>query len=94
MACSIAYRITQHRGFSVPLVSKPVLRRSLGAKSGSPLEKLTTMKSDKVDFTAKVVRLLLLRLIRLLRRRRLLEWAVVRNSLSLLLGRLLRSVCF
>ncbi|KAB2630928.1 hypothetical protein D8674_008447 [Pyrus ussuriensis x Pyrus communis] len=41
--------------FLVPLVTKFVLRRLVGAKSSSPLERLVTMKSDKVDFTAKMV---------------------------------------
>ncbi|KAM1425453.1 hypothetical protein TB1_017090 [Malus domestica] len=51
----ITDRIAQHRGPVMPLVPKFVPRCSLGAKSGSYLEKLAIMKSDKVDSTAKVV---------------------------------------
>ncbi|KAM2816178.1 hypothetical protein COP1_040446 [Malus domestica] len=54
IASTIANRIAQHRGFVVPPMSKSMLRRPLGAKSGSPLKRLATMKSDKVDSTAKV----------------------------------------
>ncbi|RXI03199.1 hypothetical protein DVH24_003851 [Malus domestica] len=35
-------------------VPKSVPRRLLGSKSGSPLERLATMKSDKVDRVAKM----------------------------------------
>ncbi|KAM2565055.1 hypothetical protein TB2_013289 [Malus domestica] len=38
----------------MPLVPNFVPRRLLGAKSGSPLERLAIMKSDKVDTAAKV----------------------------------------
>lgn len=37
----------------MPPMSKSVLRRPLGAKSGSHLEGLAIMKSDKVDSVAK-----------------------------------------
>ncbi|KAM1352600.1 hypothetical protein ACFX2H_032182 [Malus domestica] len=50
----MASMIAQRRDSIVPLVPKSIPRRMLGAKSGSPLERLTTMKSDKVDSTAKV----------------------------------------
>ncbi|KAM1764363.1 hypothetical protein ACFX11_003624 [Malus domestica] len=55
MASTIADRITQRRGPIMPLVLKSVPIRPLGAKSGSPLERLAIMKSDKVDSTTKVV---------------------------------------
>ncbi|KAB2600204.1 hypothetical protein D8674_010475 [Pyrus ussuriensis x Pyrus communis] len=73
---TIANRIAQHRGFIVPSLRKFMPRRPLGAKFGSPMERLATMKSDKVDSVAKVVPkplFLLLRLIRLLRKRKLLS---------------------
>ncbi|KAM2426126.1 hypothetical protein ACFXTH_000378 [Malus domestica] len=54
VASTIANRIAQHRGSSVPLVPKFVPSRILGTKSDSPLERLATMKNDKVDFAAKV----------------------------------------
>ncbi|KAM1723387.1 hypothetical protein ACFX11_021969 [Malus domestica] len=38
----------------MPPVPKSLPGRSFGAKSGSPLERLTIMKSGKVDFVAKV----------------------------------------
>ncbi|KAM1954625.1 hypothetical protein ACFX16_024274 [Malus domestica] len=38
----------------MPPVLKSIPRCLLGAKSGSPLERLATMNSDKVDFVAKV----------------------------------------
>ncbi|KAM2862917.1 hypothetical protein FF1_021773 [Malus domestica] len=38
----------------MPPVPKSLPGRSFGAKSGSPLERLTVMKSGKVDFVAKV----------------------------------------
>ncbi|KAM1884967.1 hypothetical protein ACFX14_037701 [Malus domestica] len=49
-----AERIAHRRGFFVPPMPKFVPRCSLGVKSGSPLERLAVMKSDKVDSTAKV----------------------------------------
>ena len=55
MASLIANRIAHSRASVVPLVPKPVPRCLLGTKSGSPLERLSTMKSDKVDSAAKVV---------------------------------------
>ena len=54
MASTIADRIVRHKGPVMPLVPNFVPRRLLGAKSGSPLERLAIMKSDKVDFVAKV----------------------------------------
>ncbi|KAM2168040.1 hypothetical protein ACFX1Q_037531 [Malus domestica] len=54
IASSIVDRIAQHRGSIVPPLLKPVLRRPLGAKSGSSLERLANMKSNKVDSAAKV----------------------------------------
>ncbi|KAM2075110.1 hypothetical protein ACFX1T_038042 [Malus domestica] len=51
---TIADRIAQWRGQVMPPVSKSVPRRSLRAKFGSPLERLTIMKTDKVGSTAKV----------------------------------------
>ncbi|KAM1980516.1 hypothetical protein ACFX15_037117 [Malus domestica] len=54
IASTIADRIAHRRGFVVPPMPKFVPRRSLGVKSGSPLERLAVMKSDKVDSTAKV----------------------------------------
>ncbi|KAM1285113.1 hypothetical protein ACFX2J_027717 [Malus domestica] len=44
----------ERKGFVMPLMSKSVPRHLLEAKFGSPLERLTTMKRDKVDFAAKV----------------------------------------
>ena len=38
----------------MPPVLKSVPKRSLGAKFSSPLERLATMKSNKVDFASKV----------------------------------------
>ncbi|KAB2612886.1 hypothetical protein D8674_035202 [Pyrus ussuriensis x Pyrus communis] len=70
----IANRITQCRSFDVP-------------SYGSPSEIIVTMKSDKVDFATKMVPKpfpLLSGLIRLLRRKRLLVWAIVRNPPNLL----------
>ncbi|XP_050150525.1 uncharacterized protein LOC126625485 [Malus sylvestris] len=51
---SIANRIAQHRSSSMPLMPKFMPRRSSGAKSGSHLEMLAIMKSDKVPLPAKV----------------------------------------
>ncbi|XP_050125622.1 uncharacterized protein LOC126602809 [Malus sylvestris] len=53
-ASSIAERIAQRRSSSVPLVPKFMPKRLSEAKSGSPLERLATMKSDKVPLPAKV----------------------------------------
>ncbi|KAM1058291.1 hypothetical protein ACFX2A_032138 [Malus domestica] len=50
----IADRIAQRRSSSVPLVPKFVSKRLSRAKSGSPLERFTTMKSDKVSLSTKV----------------------------------------
>ena len=97
MASTIADEIAQRRGPVMPRVPKYVPRRPLGARSGSPLERLAIMKSDKVDSAAKVAPRPTLPAAETdspARRRRLLEWATVRNPLSLLLGRLLRSVHF
>ncbi|XP_050115911.1 uncharacterized protein LOC126593824 [Malus sylvestris] len=52
---SIADMIVQHRSSFVSLVPKFVSKRLSGAKFGSPLEKLATMKSDKVPLLDKVV---------------------------------------
>ncbi|KAM1790782.1 hypothetical protein ACFX12_034812 [Malus domestica] len=54
MASTIADKIAQCRGSVVLLVPKFALRYPLEAKSGSSLERLATMKNDKVDSTAKV----------------------------------------
>ncbi|KAM2063875.1 hypothetical protein ACFX16_027346 [Malus domestica] len=54
MASTIADRIVRHKGSVMPLVLNFVPRRLLGAKFGSPLERLAIMKSDKVDSAAKV----------------------------------------
>ncbi|KAM1845079.1 hypothetical protein ACFX13_019413 [Malus domestica] len=54
MASTITDRIAQHRGSVMSQVSNFISRRALGAKCGSPLERLATMKNDKVDFIAKV----------------------------------------
>ncbi|KAM2079622.1 hypothetical protein ACFX1R_027110 [Malus domestica] len=54
MACMIADRIAQRKGHFMPLVPKHVPRRPLGAKSGSPLEKLAIINSNKVDYVAQV----------------------------------------
>ncbi|KAM1331140.1 hypothetical protein ACFX14_043775 [Malus domestica] len=54
MASTIADRIAQRKGSVMPLGSKFVPRCLLGVKSSSPLERLATMNSDKVDSTAKV----------------------------------------
>ncbi|KAM1514609.1 hypothetical protein COP1_013840 [Malus domestica] len=53
-ASSIVERIAQRRSSSMTLVPKFVPKRSFGAKSGSPLERLATMKSDKVPLLTKV----------------------------------------
>ncbi|XP_050121391.1 dephospho-CoA kinase-like [Malus sylvestris] len=50
----IADRIVQHKGPVMPLVSNFVPRCLLGAKSGSSLERLAIMKSDKVYSATKV----------------------------------------
>ncbi|KAM1453100.1 hypothetical protein ACFXTO_002752 [Malus domestica] len=54
MASTIADRIAQRKGPVMPPVLKSVPRCLLGAKSGSHLERLATMNSDKVDSTTKV----------------------------------------
>ncbi|KAM1050573.1 hypothetical protein ACFX13_033036 [Malus domestica] len=54
MACTIADTIVQHKGPIIPSVSRSVPSRPLGTKFSSPLERLIIMKSDKVDFVAKV----------------------------------------
>ena len=54
MASTIVDKIAQRKGFIMPPVPKSVPRRLLGAKSGSPLERLAIMKSDKVDSAAEV----------------------------------------
>ncbi|KAM2288546.1 hypothetical protein ACFXTI_029415 [Malus domestica] len=54
MASTFVDKIAQRKGSILPPVPKSVQRRLFGAKSGSPLERLAIMKSDKVDFTAKV----------------------------------------
>ncbi|KAM1579519.1 hypothetical protein ACFXTI_041443 [Malus domestica] len=78
---SIADKIAQRRSSAVPPMLKFMPK--------------CPMKNGKVPLPAKVVQnpfSLLLRLIRLLRRMRLLVWAVVRNPPSLLLEKLLRFV--
>ena len=54
MASTIADKIAQCKGPVMLPMSKSVPRCLLGAKSGSPLERLAIIKSDKVDSTAKV----------------------------------------
>ncbi|KAM2360338.1 hypothetical protein ACFXTH_002744 [Malus domestica] len=54
MASTIADRIAQRKGSVMPPLPKSVPRCLLGAKSGSPLERLATINSDKVDSTTKV----------------------------------------
>ncbi|KAM2844241.1 hypothetical protein COP1_026838 [Malus domestica] len=54
MASTFVDKIAQRKGYIMPQVPKSVQRRLFGAKSGSPLEMLTIMKSDKVDSAAKV----------------------------------------
>ena len=44
----------------MPMVSRFVLKRASGSKSGSASEKLAAMKSKKVDSAAKVAGLFLL----------------------------------
>ncbi|KAM2984017.1 hypothetical protein FF2_009877 [Malus domestica] len=53
-ASSIAERIAHRRSSSVPPVPKFAPKLSSGAKSGSSLERLAIMKSDKVPLPAKV----------------------------------------
>ncbi|KAM2554437.1 hypothetical protein TB2_018558 [Malus domestica] len=54
MASTIVDRIAQRKVLIMPLVPKFVPKCLLGAKSGSPLERLATMNSDKVNSAAKV----------------------------------------
>ncbi|KAM1578594.1 hypothetical protein ACFX1Z_040131 [Malus domestica] len=54
-ASSIAERIAQRRSSSMSSVSKFVPNHSSRAKSGSPLERLATIKINKVPLPAKVV---------------------------------------
>ncbi|KAM1296087.1 hypothetical protein ACFX2H_015801 [Malus domestica] len=54
MACTIADRIAQCKGPFMPSVPKYVPRRPLRAKSGSYLEKLAIIKSNEMDYIAKV----------------------------------------
>ncbi|KAM2717435.1 hypothetical protein EV1_029463 [Malus domestica] len=54
VASTIADRIAQHKGFVVPQVPKFMPRRPSGDKFGSPSERFTTMKSDKVDSASKM----------------------------------------
>ncbi|KAM2771472.1 hypothetical protein COP1_016744 [Malus domestica] len=54
MASTIADRIVRHKASVMLLMLNFVPRRLLGAKSGSSLERLAIMKSDKVDSAAKV----------------------------------------
>ncbi|KAM1630650.1 hypothetical protein ACFX2K_018755 [Malus domestica] len=54
MANTIADRIAQRKGHVIPPMPKSILRCMLGANFSSPLERLATMNSDKVDFVAKV----------------------------------------
>ena len=53
-ANTITDMIAQCRGHVMPPMPKSVPRHPLGAKSGSPLERLAIMKSDKVDSAAEV----------------------------------------
>ena len=54
MACTIAGRIAQCKGPFMPPVSKSVPRRPLKAKCGSHLEKLAIIKSNEMNYVAKV----------------------------------------
>ncbi|KAM2327540.1 hypothetical protein FF1_014154 [Malus domestica] len=54
MASTIIDKIVRHKGPVMLLVPNFVPRHLLGAKSGSLLERLTIMKSDKVDSAAKM----------------------------------------
>ncbi|KAB2617887.1 hypothetical protein D8674_013756 [Pyrus ussuriensis x Pyrus communis] len=54
VASMIVNRIAQRIGSVVPPVLKYVPRHTFRAKSGSHSEKLTIMKSDKVDYAVKV----------------------------------------
>ena len=54
MAYTIADRIAQCKGLFMPPVPKSVPRHPLRAKSGSPLEKLAIIKSNKMYYVAKV----------------------------------------
>ncbi|KAM2748691.1 hypothetical protein EV2_027685 [Malus domestica] len=54
IASTIVNKIAQRKCFIMPLMSKSVPGRSLGAKFGSPLEILAIMKSGKVDSAAKM----------------------------------------
>ncbi|KAM0996870.1 hypothetical protein ACFX2C_006820 [Malus domestica] len=51
---TIVDKIIQRRGSVVPLVSKSMPKRPLGAKSSSLSERFFIMKSDKVNSAAKV----------------------------------------
>ncbi|KAB2622341.1 hypothetical protein D8674_024523 [Pyrus ussuriensis x Pyrus communis] len=53
---SIAKRIAQRRSSSMSSIPKFVPKRLSGAKSGSPLERFATMKSDEVPPPVKVLR--------------------------------------
>ncbi|KAM1241592.1 hypothetical protein ACFX2J_046776 [Malus domestica] len=55
VASSIAYRIHQRRSSVVPSVPKFMPKCLSGVKSGPLLERLATMKSNKVDSAAKMV---------------------------------------
>ncbi|KAM2018695.1 hypothetical protein ACFX1T_021602 [Malus domestica] len=55
VASLIADKIAQRRSFVLPPVLKFMPKCPSGAKSGSLLEKLATMKSDKVDSASKMV---------------------------------------
>ncbi|KAM1185534.1 hypothetical protein ACFX2G_015136 [Malus domestica] len=54
IASTIAEKIAQSRGFVVLLVPKSVLRHPLRVKSSAHLERLVTMKCNKVDPDTKV----------------------------------------
>ncbi|KAM2057972.1 hypothetical protein ACFX16_030602 [Malus domestica] len=54
VASLIADRIAQRKSSSVPSMLKFVPKCPSGAKSGSPLERFATIKSDKVPLPAKV----------------------------------------
>ena len=54
VTASIAERLAQRKSLVVPLVSGFVSKCLLGDKSGSASERLTVMKSGKVDSAAKV----------------------------------------
>lgn len=54
VATTIAKRIVQRKGSVLPLLSRYVTKRVLGAKFSLISKRLTTMKNGQMDSTAKV----------------------------------------